>query len=300
MKKILTITLIISMIITITACGGSSYDRAASEISRISGQKVTAADVKESIKQMEKMTGKKIKPEELVEFYKDMSSLADGLTGDGGSFWDSGSGSHEEWPPLKDIPKWAESEAVSWNNYQNEDHYSILAGGSEEVLSDWIKALEDKGFKGFNAGYEAEYHTKNCSIYIDEHENSDDYNYYITIETNRENEIGFPDELKGVMPEYSGDGVLFCVDTYEESEDEIYYTFSVVGESDEGALRYIDTLLKEGFTEEDAEYYNPPWGHYQKTEGGKKYMYMAEEYWYEYNSETGTGIADFSVFVKKE
>ena len=72
MKRIIAIMLILAIMFSLVACGGSGMKRAAKEISEIIGTKFTEQDVKDAIKGLEALSGEKKTPADAVKFYKEL------------------------------------------------------------------------------------------------------------------------------------------------------------------------------------------------------------------------------------
>lgn len=288
MKKFLALLLAAMMLLSLAACGGNEYDAAAKEIEEITGEKTTAADVKEAIKELEELSGEKMTAEEFVEFTRSMYALASGD-------WDEYEPEDEAWP-FADIPEWPVAEGLTWEDYYGENQIDVFAKGSEDDINAWVEDLRGAGFKGYYwGGDELEFYIDDYWIYLDDR-GTGDGEFHLVIRSG-DMELGFPDEIEDLFPAYNGDGAL-VYGGMEEYDGEKYYFFQAVGETEEGGKRYLQALKDMGFESESDSPYSGAGGYYYKTQGGKRIGYASEEYWYMFDDATGTGQADFSLTVE--
>ena len=288
MKKLVVSLLMGIMVFSFTACG-NEYKEAAEKIEEITGQETTAEDIKEAIEEMEELTGEEMTVEEFIEFTESMYALAEGD-------WEDYEPEDEDWP-YKDIPEWPVAEGLNWADYYGEGQIDIFVTGGEDEMNEWLAELRKEGFKGyFWEGDELEYYSDNYWIYLEDR-GAEEGQYHIVVREG-DMELGYPEELEDYFPEYNGDGALLY-GGMDEYDGECYYYFSAIGETEEGALRYFNTLVEKGFETEDGDYYSAPEGYYYKTVGGKTVGYVAEDYWYDFDDETQTGWGDFCLTVEE-
>ena len=290
MKKILALLLAGLVVLSFASCGSNEYEAAAQELTKITGQKTTAEDVKEAIADMEALTGEKMSVEEFIEFTRSMYSLVDGSGLNG----EDDKPESDEWP-FEDIPEWPVAEGLEWNNWYGDDRTDLYVKGGIDEMNAWLAELEKEGFGGyFWAGDDLEYYSEKYIVRLEDR-SAEEGEYHLVI-SKSDVTLGFPEEISSLFPPYNGDGVLVYGGS-EEYDGETYYMFNVVGETKEGGLRYLQKLKDLGF-ESDSDYYREPEGYYYKTVNGKTLGYACEEYWYMFDDETQTGWADISLTVK--
>ena len=283
MKRLLALALI--LLLGLAACGGNAeLAKAAKEIEEITGQKTTPQDVQEAIDQMSALSDKKVTAQDIVDLARGADALANGLDMETPS---------EEWP-LPDIPAWGTADGLFWS--EEEGEYTISVQGGDAERTQWAAELEKAGFKGFDEQPDLHYYKDGYEVELDENYGG---SYRITISKDRV-QTGLPEEIASLFPEYNGDGVL-TFNGKDEQDGVQYYTFSAMGETREGAARYVQALIDAGFTEDDeGGYYEPPTGYYYKPAGGKKLGYQVEEYWYSWNEDAGKGWGDVYLSIAKE
>lgn len=289
MKKFLALFLAAVMLLSLAACGGGNgLAAAAREIEAITGEKTTADDVKEAMEQLEALSGEKVTAQDVVDFTREMYELVGGFS--------DYEPADEEWP-FNDIPEWPVTEGLSWANYYGENQIDLFVSGGEAEMDAWLKELRDIGFNGyFWEGDELDYYNNNYHIYLDDRAGEGEYHLVIR---SGDMELGFPAEIQGLFPDYNGDGVLLFSGE-EDYDGELCYFFNALGETEEGGQRYLQALKEAGFESGSDSYYSGAGGYYYKTAGGQKIGYASEEYWYEFDEETGTGWADFCLTVAPE
>lgn len=288
MKKLFALALALVMVLSLAACGGNDLQAAAREIEKITGETTTVDDVKEAMEQLEALSGEKVTAQDVVDFTRDMYELADGD-------WSDYEPEDKAWP-FDDIPAWPVAEGLSYSEYSGK--LAVFVTGGEDEMNAWLEQLRGAGFNGYywSSQGEMEYYSDNHGIYLDD-DRSSEGEFCLMISTG-DMELGFPEEIQGLFPEYNGDGVLLFGGAEDFGEGEIGYMFTAVGETEAGGQRYLQALKDAGFQPkyEDSHYYGAG-GYYNKTEGGKTIGYASEEYWYEFDDETGTGTADFSLTI---
>ena len=187
----------------------------------------------------------------------------------------------DEWP-LKDVPEWPGTEGVRWFHGNEENEFEISAQGNDDDLQTWIALLKDAGFVGYENAAKIHYIGNECSIYA----SAKDVGFRITITTEQEFTFGLPEELKGLFPEYVGDGTVVFMYAEEFYGDEDYegtlgYYFNIYDETEEGSKEYLNALENAGFVNQypDSKGNTGGEGHYFKEADGKRLGYQVSEYW---------------------
>ncbi len=291
MKKLLALLLALVLTLSLAACaGGNDLEAAAREIERITGEKTTAEDVKAAMEDLEALSGEKVTAQDVVDFTREMYELLDGDdSNDGDDEPDA-----EAWP-LADIPQWPVAEGLSWNNYYGDDQTDIYVTGGPEEMETWLAELREVGFNGYFWGGKTLYYiNENYQVSLDDR-GAAEGQYHLVIRSG-EMELGLPAELQGLFPDYNGDGAVIYGGS-EEYDGVTRYFFTVAGETEEGGQRYLQTLIDDGFVSENDGYYSDAAGYYYKTVDGQQLGYESEEYWYDFDTETGTGEAGFCLSV---
>ena len=293
MKRFLALLLAAMMLLSLAACGGGSSElkQAAEELSEITGETVTVDDVKELMEELEALSGEKVTAADAVEFTRSMYALT---TGD----WEDYEPEDDEWP-FDDLPAWPVAEGLDWADYYGDGQIDIFAKGTEEDLQSWLAQLREEGFKGYywSDDAELEFYREDYWIYLDDR-GAGEGEFHLVVRGGAM-ELGFPEEIAHLFPAYNGDGAL-VYGGMDEYDGEKYYYFNAVGETEEGGLRYLQTLIDAGFETEDGDYYRAPEGYYYKTQGDLITGYAAEDYWYMLDDATGTGWADFCLTVEEQ
>lgn len=290
MKKLYALLLTLTMLLSLAACGGGNdLAAAAREIQEITGEKTTADDVKEAMEQLEALSGEKVTAQDVVDFTREMYEFAGG--------GDSGEPDDEEWP-FDDIPEWPVAEGLSWEDYYGENQIDLFVSGGKDEMNAWLEELRKAGFNGYFWGADdLEYYSENYWIRLDDR-GAGENEYHLVI-TSGDMELGFPEEIQGLFPDYNGDGVL-TFGGEEDYDGKTYYLFNALGETEAGGQRYLQALKDAGFESKSDSHYSGASGYYFKSAGGQRLGYESEEYWYEFDEETGTGWADFGLTVEPE
>lgn len=283
MKKRFAFLLAAVMLLSFAACsGGNDLEAAAREIEKITGETITADDVKQTMEQLEALLGQTVTAQDVVDFTREMYDLAGGET------------TTEEWP-LYDIPAWPVAEGLNWDDFYGENQIDIYVKGSEADMDAWLEELRALGFKGYYWGDDdLEYYSEHYWITLDD-SGTGDGAYHLVVRHGDMN-LGIPAVIADLFPAYNGDGVL-VYDFYEESDGRSCYFFSALGETKEGGQRYLQALKDAGFEPGSDTGSAGAGGCYYKTVDDQKIGYESKEYWDEFDEETGTGSAEFCLTV---
>lgn len=289
MKKLFALLLAAVMVLSLAACsGGGELSKAAKEIEKITGKATTVDDIKEAMEQLEAMSGKKVTAQDVVDFTREMYGLMEDDPDNDGDDGDKDTPDSDEWP-LADVPAWPVTEDLFWGTRGGNMEISVK--GSESDLQTWAQNLKQAGFAGYVGNYDSGFLSSKYRLWVDNNNAGDGYVIEVRIP---EDEVifGLPDELKGLFPEYVGEGTLIY--GWDEDYDGMKaYYFDVYGETEEHCRDYIAALEAAGFVNQYPDStYTGGGGYFFKEVDGKKLGYQVEEYWYD------TGYAEIVLTVE--